>query len=405
MATETSVQDSNVESPRRAKSSRNSRLPSSSTNGGVNHALQETARSSPSVSSPDDDEIHTARHKAGREPNFICHLNPEGFFLASTSLGASEAAKQCNSIGLWLSRETRNSLYDGLEPHCTAIDGSNRHTHGGTSRAILSSIGSTEVLPTPLCFKTSRSIYLRDIYPIFPILPPETLPIQLKSDPSVADTVLAQALSIAVATNTSASPHLCLQRVDGVLEPKEFAGRLSRAMLRTIDHFKIRDHLLLARVFAILSIFSSFTTDLHTAAEYGYRAIGNIHTIQVHLDTSNVRTDHVVVTQTFLCVWAIDRLNAILHSRPCIMHTRDIGRDIGASIAEQHGCFRALLVMCDRLDGIIDLYRPFHQSGENDRSPNIPGFDDLIVEVNAVQSPIHLLGMLGTRSFPCWSED
>ncbi|KAJ5345976.1 hypothetical protein N7452_003980 [Penicillium brevicompactum] len=115
--------------------------------------------------------------------------------------------------------------------------------------------------------------------------------------------------------------------------------------------------------------------------------------MQIQLDTSNIRKDNAIVTQSFLCVWALDRLNSVFHYRPSLMHTRDIGRDITASIAEQKGCFRALLMICDRLDNIVNLYRPAHQLSKHDGALDIPSFDELIVEANAVQSPTHLLGL------------
>lgn len=183
-----------------------------------------------------------------------------------------------------------------------------------------------------------------------------------------------------------------MQHIDTSLKPSDFIKTLSDAILATVDHYKIRDHVLLARAFTILSLFSASATDAQTAAEYGARAVSNIHTMQLQLETSNVRSDHVDVTQTFLCVWALDRLNAVFHSRPSLMHIRDIGRDISASIAEQQGCFGALLVMCNKLDSIINLYRPCHQSCAESGSFNITHFDELIAEANAGQSPAHLLG-------------
>lgn len=355
--------------------------PVDSTHGDINLARQEIVTTPPRASSSRDHGSSSPRSQTYQEPRFISYLNPEGFFLASSRLGASEAAKHGEPFGLWISQEARNSL-DNDYPRPDPV---------GNSRTVYPNRSSTEVLPTPNCFKSLKALYLRDIYPIFPILPPEILPAQLAPECSPAETVLVQALCIALATNTSASPHLCLQHVEGTLEPRAFVSHLSRAISETIDRFKIRDHLLLARVFAILSLFSSFSRDDHTAAEYGARAITNIHTMQIHIDTSNIRKDNPNVTQSFLCVWALDRLNVVFHSRPSLMHTRDIGRDITASIAEQKGCFRALLMMCDRLDNIIHLYRPPQQS-KHVGAPDIPSFDELIVEANAVQYPTHLLG-------------
>ncbi|KAK9855586.1 uncharacterized protein MYU51_002149 [Penicillium brevicompactum] len=369
---------------RRSNRSRTaSASPIDSTDGGVDLAQQDIVLTPPHASPSEDDESSSTPLQTDQEPKFISHLNPEGFFLASTSLGASDAAKHGDTLGLWISQEARNSL-DNDYPRPEPV---------GNLRSVYPNRSSTEVLPVPTCFKALRAIYLRDIYPIFPILPLEILPDQLAPTCSPAEAVLVQALCIALATNESASPHLCLQHVKGVLDPRAFVSHLSRAISETIDRFKIRDHLLLARVFSILSLFSSFSTDDHTAAEYGARAISNIHTMQIQLDTSNIRKDNAIVTQSFLCVWALDRLNSVFHYRPSLMHTRDIGRDITASIAEQKGCFRALLMICDRLDNIVNLYRPAHQLSKHDGALDIPSFDELIVEANAVQSPTHLLGL------------
>lgn len=330
------------------------------------------------------------------EPRFVGHLNPQSFFLATTRHGASEASKHGENLGFWLPQESWNHMQD-VEQRVNDIEIS-QHPNSTLPEPARPGIGSVGPLPPQSSFQALRAIYFRDIHPVFPILHPEVVP---ETVPESSHTVLApteailtQALCIAVATNKTAKPHLCLGQSAGAVTPREFVKSLSRSTLATLERHSINDRLLLIRVFTVLSLFSAFSSDDHTAAEYCARVVSNVHTMQLQLDTLRIRRDNTVVTQIFLCVWALDRFSAAFHSRPSLMHDRDIGRDMDASIAAQPGGFRALLVTCGLLDEVIDLYRPTHRPNQETGSFDMLSFDELVVQADAVHCPTHLLGKL-----------
>lgn len=352
-----------------------------------------------SVGAESGDIDRDSRHSSDQpedehRPNFVGDLNPEGIFLATTSHGASRVSKYHDNLGFWLpSKDPSQSggsgpSLPGPRPDASSVahpNDSRAATHAWSSR-------SARLLPDPRSFNSLRTIYFKDIHPIFPILPPELVPEMADSgELSMDETILMQSLCFATATNTAARPFLRLPRRRGVLSPKEFSARQSQALVASLNTaYGAIDPMIAVRAFGLLSLFSQLSTDNHTSAEYCARAVSHVHTMQLHLDTSHVRKDDAVAVQIFLCVWVIDRLNAAFQSRPILMHSRDIGRDMAAAVAQQQGCFRTLLVICNLLEKVTGLYRP--ESKANDDEAEFPPFEELVIGTDAVRCPASLLG-------------
>ena len=144
------------------------------------------------------------------------------------------------------------------------------------------------------------------------------------SELSPTRVLFMQSLCLAVATNPVAQPYLRLPSTEsGLLTPKKFAASVSQAMLTSLDLVGSHNMIASIRALSTLSLFSQLSNDDHSSAEYCARAVSYVQTLQIYLSTSRFRSDHQAVTRLFLCVWALDRLNAAFHGRPvlCIAAT------------------------------------------------------------------------------------
>jgi hypothetical protein len=353
-----------------------------------------------STSSADEDHGRSrtgssSEPETADRPNFVGHLNPEGIFIAATRHGASKASRYDDSMGFWLPRkDLRRTEDEGRLPSNCRLDlSSSKNPNDTTASSQAPRNRRIRVLPDPQSFNSLRAIYFKDIHPIFPILPPDLVSEMTEAgELSIAETILMQSLCLTVAMNVAARPFLRIQGRRDILAPNEFAARLSQALVAGLETAGTIDRMTSVRVFTILSLFSQLSTDHHTCAEYCARAVSYVHTMHLHLETAHVRKDDVMVTQVFLCVWALDRLNAAFNSRPVLIHERDIGRNIQASIVQQEGCFRAFLVICGLLEEVTGLYRPTHMSRASNDNFVLPPFEDLVNNADAVRCYPHLLG-------------
>lgn len=238
-----------------------------------------------------------------------------------------------------------------------------------------------------------REIYLKEIHPLFPIFQPEAIPTVFERDKlRCTDIILLLSVCLSVASSPAARPYLPLQHQDGLWTPEQFVRRLSQVLIRILETAGSADKWRAVRVFTALSLFSQLSADDHASAEYCARAVSYSQTLQLHLETAHVRKDDAVAVRLFLCVWALDRLNAAFHSRPLLIHPRDIGRNMEASIAQQAVGFRVLLVVCGLLEKIIALYRPFPETDKDNDDLKFPSFEDLVVRADGMQCETRLLG-------------
>lgn len=250
-----------------------------------------------------------------------------------------------------------------------------------------------DYLPDLESFVVLREIYLKEIHPLFPIFQPEAIPTTFARDElRFTDAILMLSVCLSVAASPAARPHLPLQHQDGLWTPELFAKRLSQTLIRALETAGSIDKWKAVRLFTVLSLFSQLAADDHASAEYCARAVSYSQTLQLHLETAHVRKDDALAVRLFLCVWALDRLNAAFHSRPLLIHPRDIGRNMVATISQQDAGFRVLLAVCGLLEETITLYRPFRETGKGKDDLLFPSFEDLVVRTDAVQCETHLLG-------------
>lgn len=334
--------------------------------------------------------------ETGDCPEFIGHLNPEGIFVALTRSGAPGPSRLDDSLGHWFPRTPDTGvLHDSQATH---IDIHPKSASAASSdERTLPSVQSKrqwlEFVPDVESFVVLREIYLKEIHPLFPIFQPEAIPTTFVRDElRCTDAISILSVCLSVASSSAARPYLPLQHQDGLWTPELFTRRLSQTLIKALETAGAVDKIRAVRVLTVLSLFSQLSSDDHASAEYCARAVSYSQTLQLHLETAHVRKDDAMAVRLFLCVWALDRLNAAFHSRPVMIHPCDIGRTMEASIAQQDAGFRVLLVVCGLLEEITDLYRPFRESSKGKDDLLFPSFEDLVVKADALQCETHLLG-------------
>lgn len=371
------------------------------TNSSPNDRRPWTSTTNPSALAANTVEQHPSPGTSGSEngdgPEFIGHLNPEGIFVALARPDAPGASQLDDSLGHWFPRTADTGGLNDSQP-------THKDLHPKSASAVRSfdepSLPSgqfkqqwLDYLPDLESFVVLREIYLKEIHPLFPIFQPEAIPTTFARDElRFTDAILVLSVCLAVAASPAARPHLPLQHQDGLWTPELFARRLSQTLIKALETVGSIDKWRSVRVFTVLSLFSQLAADDHASAEYCARAVSYSQTLQLHLETAHVRKDDALAVRLFLCVWALDRLNAAFHSRPLLIHPRDIGRNMEATIAQQDAGFRVLLIVCGLLEETIHLYRPFRETGKNKDDLLFPSFEDLVVRADAVQCETHLLG-------------
>jgi len=120
-------------------------------------------------------------------------------------------------------------------------------------------------------------------------------------------------------------------------------------------------------------------------------AIQQVYSLGLHQAGHPKHSGEQYAATLLCCVWSLDRLNAVFHGKPVLMHERDFGIDLNAYIQAQEPCFQLFLRIMTVLDKVIDLYRPGNGSPKS-WEQEFPSFEGLIANANACHVSQKLLG-------------
>jgi hypothetical protein len=167
-----------------------------------------------------------------------------------------------------------------------------------------------------------------------------------------------------------------------------------RAILETSI---IADRVLHIRALALLSLYTQPTCaeEADLPAQLGGRAIQHIQTLGLHLLRYDAPNSDDLET-LFCAVWALDRINGAVYGRPYLLHERDIGANLDACIKRCPPCFRLLLLVCQWLDHVVELYRPGPSAEATGLQKiayiDLPVLEAMIVDADALKVPSSLIG-------------
>lgn len=281
------------------------------------------------------------------------------------------------------------------------------------------------VLPPEAEYRRLETIFYTKIHPLFPAIP-SSLVSPERTDATVV--LYKQAICLAAAADPSSAPYLrlCLPGQQEVpkrpLTTQTFHKHLSSAIRLelSLDVVLVPDRVSLIRILSLVSMFIQPATadEADIASELQGRAIQHVETLGLHLrgyrsvqpregqerEGHKGRDEADDILSLFLAVWALDRINAAVYGRPCLLHERDLRQDLNESIAKQEPCFRVFLNLVQQLDKIIHLYRPAIDVPDARKIDiDVPVLEDLLVEAGATKLPSALIGApyVAVHCSPC----
>ena len=321
---------------------------------------------------------------------FVGDLNPEGMFMEATGSASARETSQKGDVGIWLSSTTTTAngpvsqfitsrpppimdqfLLPFVREHCLSC------------------------LPPDKEFRKLKRVFLQKVHPIFPVIPESSLTGPADSPTTI---VLRQLVCLAASMDPCMSQNLRLKnRGPDVLSSQEFSQSISSAVRAILETSIIPDRLLHIRALVMLSLYTQPTSaeEADLPAQLGGRAIHHIQTLGLHLlryDAPNCEE----LENLFCAAWALDRMNAAVYGRPCLIHERDIGANLQACIKKRPPCFRLLLSIIQWLDQVIELYRPGPSAEASGLDKiayiDLPVLEAMIVSADALKVPTPLIG-------------
>lgn len=250
-------------------------------------------------------------------------------------------------------------------------------------------------LPPDEDFAKIKAIFIHKIHPIYPVISVAALK---ESVETPTDVVLRQLICLSASTDPASAPYLRLRnRGRDPFSFKDFSQALSSAVRAVLETSIITDRVLHIQALVVLSLYAQPTCaeEADLPAQLGGRAIIILQTLGLH----NLQHDAVdcdELKNLFCIVWALDRLNAAVHGRPCLIHERDVGADLEACIKQRPPCFRLFLSVVSWLDQVIQLYRPTASGLNNITYIDLPVLEALIVDAEALQVPSSLISTIET---------
>ncbi|KAL5601461.1 hypothetical protein BROUX41_002556 [Berkeleyomyces rouxiae] len=393
--------------------------------------------SAPSQTSPPAPTPTPTPDDARRVGRFVGDLNPEAMFVEAA---AASVPPQKYQVGLWLSGASHRgsgasasgngARGTGADEDGNIADGLADSTNNGasddngtgaaeTSGATLAGPADANdtprprtgnmldrfflpfvyseclpCLPPPRQFAALRSLFLRRIHPLFPVIPESVL----FSDATDAGTiVLKQAVCVAAATHPAMSPHFVLaNHGDCVLSFHEFTSTLCTAAQAALQSTIISDRFVLIRAYLMLSLYAqpSSVDEMDLPAVLLGLAMHHTHTLGLQ-----VRDDaDAEMIQLYCALWALDKLNAAIYGRPSLVQDHDMSVKITDWISQCPPCFRLLLLIVEWLNKVIELYRPGPSKEASDyekiSSVDLPVLEKLILEADALKVQPTLLATI-----------
>ncbi|KAL1851970.1 hypothetical protein Daus18300_012393 [Diaporthe australafricana] len=196
-------------------------------------------------------------------------------------------------------------------------------------------------------------------------------------------TITFKAISIAASVEPSTAKYLRLESGGPIVSFTDFQQSLFKSILCFLDEQVLAD-----RTDHIRALFLVFFYQPARASELDMpslifsQAMHYAQSIGIHLVGSGAQDERSREAETLYCaLWALDRMNAAFHGRPCILHERDTDRDLDECIAAQEEPgFRLLLRVVTMLDKVICLYRPRSKA---DDTVELPVFESMIMDAGA----------------------
>ncbi|KAM3447602.1 hypothetical protein MY3296_008542 [Beauveria thailandica] len=322
-----------------------------------------------------------------RTTRFVCDSNPEALFVEATMEASAESTPRRRDVGVWVPDGAGNTGQLKMSRPPPIVD----HIFIPFVRE-----HCLTTLPPDDEFYRFKAVYIKKIYPLFPVIPISALEGSLHKPSNV---LVRQLVCLAAAADPDLGPYLRLKNnVQDLLSARDYLEALSSSVRAIMETSLVTDRVLHIRALVMLSLYAQPTCadDADLPAQLSGRAVHLIFSLGMHHslhDTPNADDMETL----FCCVWAVDRINAAAYGCPCVMHERDVGADLGSCMRRRPPCFRLFLSVVHWLGQILDLYRPEHGFKESsslqiDKGVDMPDFETMALDADALEVPLYLLG-------------
>jgi len=353
----------------------------------------QTQVSTPKCSNHDTNTISSAaqnERKRGesQSPTFYGDLNPEAILMEATSLCCRRDVSAPGGVGIW----------QAAIPSRQNAQGSSIPTIQSTSRRAVQDLLRSYLWnhclpcrPPPSDYAVLKRIYFEKMNPIFPIIEEQALSTQLDE---VIETLVQQVVSLAAAADPEATQHLRVSPAGPLLTRQEFCACLSNSVLTTLDAGLVTDRVWLTRLSAALSLYTQPTNseEADIPAQLNSRAVHQMHTLGLQMAVDDRHEKRDMIPTIFCCLWALDRITSAFYGRACLIHERDVGWNLDECIRRQAPPFRLLLMIINILEQVINLYRPGTRAEGKPAIIEMPTFEQMIIDAEALRMPSSCLG-------------
>jgi len=330
-----------------------------------------------------------------RSSRFVGDLNPEAIFIEATRSGPARAgaSRSAAAVGVWLS-----SAPAQLSKSSQDMLSSSSRTQPILDQLYLRFVEEhcLPCLPPPDDFRELKALYLRKIHPIFPVVPQGALEPEAMTP---ADILMKQVVCLAAAADQQMASHLRLLPYDGDPLPfQDFSQTLSGAARAILDTNLVADRVIHIRALVLLSLYvqPSRPDEADLPALLGGRAVHHAQTLGLQVVKSDTGQGGDELEALFCAVWAVDRLNAAVYGRPCLLHERDMSGSMDGCVRKRDPCFRLFLSVVQWLDRVIELYRPGPSTEASGYRQiafiDLPVLEAMIDDAGAYKIPSPLLG-------------
>ena len=344
---------------------------------------------SPSSHSEDDNgpQEGGSLHSVLGEKRFVGDMNPEAALLGHTDSLCKD--KHRNVVGLFHRNTDDPPSDDETDTREDQIN-VNLQMHVRVQlHDYLTAIGAFD-MPSIGAQEKLVSIYFENINTILPILDRHSF---LQSWTSgTASQLLVQAVCLVAAKDDEAIQFLCFHEDSPPLSPRTFCTKLYTGLSASVNANLESDHIVLARVLALMSLHVEGFRGADTSSMHLAQAIHHSQSVGLQIASSEDDPQISQRQDVFWCLWSLDKLHASMDGRPIIIADRDISVSKPARGVQGKAAFEIWLKISEMLATSIDFYRPTARPNTTGWEEDFPSFEDVVGEEISPELRPEILG-------------
>lgn len=344
--------------------------------------LQQTqSKGNPSYSTTKD-QSEPSTSENSLTPRFIGDSNPEArLFDETTTPKVAEHATR-DEVGVWIHPRACSNCSPSTDscPPTYLLEGKL-----GEPIPPVSTLISKETITI------LSDIYFADVHPIIPLLNEKEYR-QFFRDSNIFP-ALVHAVCLVAAKAHAARAHLRLMPSNGSLASvRHFCSQLYASIVSSLSSSSGIRKITLVRVLALISLHHEGCDGAEQASSHLAQAVHHAQTLALHL--RRPRDQDFELKKTFWCLWTLDRLNAAMHSRPCIMANMDIAIEPITPTESGSVAFDIWFRVAQMLNSVIELYRPTNPKSVTGLDSEHAGFEQIVEELQGWHLSASTLGKL-----------